>query len=103
MAWQLPPADIRARNQANLAAMGVSQSTNDALLNNTDLHADFGARLRRSAEGAGRQGRRRQLHAAGGEAATETEARFYINQLRMAGVYKKSERIEKLDVAGKSV
>jgi hypothetical protein len=101
LAWQLPPADIRARNQTNLAAIGVSQSTSDALLNNATYTPTLALAFVEALkvldirDGAG------DFTQLASDATTEIEARFYINQLRMAGVYKKNARIDKLDVAGK--
>ena len=101
LAWQLPPEDIRARNHKDLAAMDVSQSTRDAFLGNDSftptLALAYVAALKALGVKAG-AGDLTQL-AAGAE--SETEARFYIDQLRMAAVYnKQGGRIDKLGVAG---
>jgi len=101
LAWQLPPEDIRARNQANLAALDVSQSTSDALLNNRIYSPTMALAFVEALKALGvKDGANAFTQLAAG-AITETEARFYINQLRMAGAYKKQERIERLEAIGK--
>jgi hypothetical protein len=101
LAWELPPEDIRARNQTNLAAMGVAQPTGDALLNNTTYTPTLALAFVEALKALDVKDGSTDFTQLAAQAATETEARFYIDQLRMAGVYKKSERIERLDVAGK--
>jgi hypothetical protein len=101
LAWQLPPEDIRKRNQANLAALDVSQSTSDALLNNRIYSPTMALAFVEALKALGvKDGADAFTQLAAG-ALTETEARFYINQLRMAGAYKKQERIERLEAIGK--
>jgi len=101
IAWELPPADIRARNQANLAALGVSQASTDALLNNTTYTPTLGLAFVEALKGLNVRDGADAFTQLASEAATEIEARFYINQLRMAGVYAKSERIDRIEIAGK--
>lgn len=101
LAWQLPPEDIRARNQANLAALDVSQSTSDALLNNRTYTPTLALAFVEALKALGVKNGANDFTQLASGAVTEVEARFYVNQLRMAGAYKKQARIEKLEVAGK--
>ena len=101
LAWQLPPEDIRARNQANLAALDVSQANSDALLNNRTYTPTLALAFVEALKALGvKDGADAFTQLAAG-AVTEAEARFYVNQLRMAGAYKKQERIERLEAIGK--
>lgn len=101
IAWQLPPADIRARNQTNLAAMNVSQPTSDALLNNTTYTPTLALAFVEALKMLDVRDGADKFTQLASQASTETEARFYIDQLRLAIVYKKTDRIASLDVAGK--
>jgi hypothetical protein len=101
LAWELPPEDIRERNEAELEALGVKESIRDAFLANgaftPTLALSFVEALKTLGvrEGAGDF----TLLAAG--AGSETEARFFVGQLRMAGAYKKTAPIERIDAAGR--
>lgn len=100
LAWQLPPEDIRARNQEDLAAMNVSRSTRDAFLGNGSYTPTLALAFVDALKALGvKEGAGDFTQLAAG-AASETEARFYIDQLRMAAAYGKGERIGKLGVAG---
>jgi len=101
LAWQLPPEDIRERNQANLAALEVSPSTSNALLNNRIYSPTMALAFVEALKALGVKDGAGAFTQLAASAVTETEARFYINQLRMANAYKKQERIEKVEVAGK--
>jgi hypothetical protein len=101
LAWQLPPEDIRKRNQANLAALDVSQSTSNALLNNRIYSPTMALAFVEALKALGVKDGANAFTQLAASAMSETEVRFYIDQLRMANAYKKQERIEKLEVAGK--
>jgi hypothetical protein len=100
LAWQLPPEDIRTRNRNDLEAMNVSGSTRDAFLGNGSYTPTLALAYVEALKALGvKEGAGDFTQLAAG-AASETEARFYIDQLRMAAVYGKSERIGKLAAAG---
>lgn len=100
LAWQLPPEDIRDRNQGDLAAMDVPRSTRDAFLGNGSFTPTLALAFVDALKALGvKEGAGDFTQLAAG-AASETEARFYIDQLRMAKAFGKGERIGKLGVAG---
>jgi hypothetical protein len=87
LAWELPPEDIRARNQKALLGMGVSDANAKALLDNTwytpTLALALVERLKALKVGSGHDA----FVALAATSESETEARFFIDQLRMAHDY----------------
>ncbi len=87
LAWELPPADIRARNAQALGKLGVSSTAANALLDNArftpTLALDFVDALGKLDAAKGRS----EFVTLAASAATESEARFFISQLRMAHAY----------------
>ncbi|MEZ5460857.1 hypothetical protein [Dokdonella sp.] len=87
LAWSLPPEDIRARNEAALHALGVSDANTRALLGNTwytpTLALALVERLKALKVGSGHD----TFVALAATSESETEARFFIEQLRMAHDY----------------
>ncbi len=102
LAWQLPPPDIRARNDKDLAAFGVEQATRDALLNNKWYTPTMALSFVEEMKGLGVREGIGAFAALAARAETETEARFFIAQLRMAHAHAKSgAAIKAIDASGK--
>jgi hypothetical protein len=84
MAWELPPEDVRARNDKELASFEVAQGTREQLLGNRWYTPTMALALVEELKGLGvRKGSSGFVALAAG-AASETEARFFIAQLAMA-------------------
>jgi len=101
LAWELPPEDIRERNQKDLAAMKVDESTRKALLNNSSYTPTLALAFVDALKTLGVTEGADAFAQLASDASSETEARFYIDQLRMASAYGKQHgRIESIDTAG---
>jgi hypothetical protein len=101
LAWQLPPEDIRARNEKDLADMSVDESTRGALLGNATYTPTLALAFVEALKTLGVKEGADGFAQLASDASTETEARFYIDQLRMAHAYGKQHgRIESIEIAG---
>ena len=83
LAWSVPPADLRKRNQASLAAMGVSETVMNRLFANGSYSPSIETALVLALEGLdGVEDRTRLVERAAG-AEDEVEARFYWHSVRL--------------------
>ena len=89
LAWELPPEDVRKRNDAELAALKVDSATRARLLGNRWFTPTIALSLVEAMKALGTSAGANAFcaHAAG--AASESEARFFVSQLRMAQRYGK--------------
>jgi hypothetical protein len=90
MAWELPPADIRARNDEGLAAFDIDQATRNALLDNRWYTPTMALSFVEEMKGLGVRKGTSAFTALAARAETETEARFFVAQLRQARAYAKA-------------
>lgn len=102
LAWELPPEDVRARNDAALAGLGIGQDERERLLGNRWYTPTMALALVEELKGLGvRKGGGGFIALAGG-AENETEARFYIAQLAMAREYAKGgDAVAAIEVPGR--
>lgn len=87
LAWELPPADIRARNDQELASFEISKATRDALLNNRWFTPTMALSFVEEMKGLGVRTGTSAFTALAARAESEVEARFFVAQLRMARAY----------------
>ncbi len=102
LAWSLPPASVRERNEKELATLGVDPATRARLLDNPHftptMALSFVEALRRLGV---REGANAFVALAAG-AQSEVEARFYIAQLRMAHAHaQRAHRITSMKALGR--
>lgn len=102
LAWELPPADVRARNEAALEAFGIDDATRDRFLANRWYTPTMALSYVEALKAlAVRKGATEFTTLAAG-AETETEARFFIAQLRMAHKYAQAgEKIVAIEAPGR--
>jgi hypothetical protein len=102
LAWELPPEDVRARNDSTLAALGIAQDARDRLLDNRWYTPTMALALVEELKGLGvREGAGAFVALAAGS-SSETEARFYIGQLALARDYAKGgESFTAIEPTGK--
>ena len=89
IAWELPPEDIRKRNDATLSGLGVSDANRKALLGNRWYTPTLALAFAEAAKGLGVRTGADAFTRLASKAESETEARFYIGQLVMAKSYAK--------------
>lgn len=84
LVWSLPPEDIRARNQSSLLALGVSDANAKKLLSNPWYTPTLALALVERLKGLNVKAGHNEFVALAATSGSETEARFFIEQLRMA-------------------
>jgi hypothetical protein len=90
LAWELPPEDIRKRNDAALKAIGVSDANRKALLGNRWYTPTLALAFVEALKATGVKSGADALAGLAAKSESETEARFYIGQLVMAQHYAKA-------------
>ena len=89
LAWDLPPEDIRARNDKELAALTVDEAPREKFLNNRWYTPTMAISFVDALKELGVHDDANALVALSANAASEVEARFFIAQLRLAQSYAK--------------
>ena len=89
LAWDLPPEDIRERNDKDLTAMTVDEGTRKKLLDNRWFTPTMALSFVEALKGLGVRDGANALAALAATSTNEAEARFFITQLRMAQSYAK--------------
>lgn len=84
LAWSLPPEDIRAMNDKDLAALGVDAASRSSLLGNRWYTPTMALSFVEAMKALGVHEGASAFTALAAGAQSEVEARFYIAQLRMA-------------------
>ena len=87
LAWDLPPEDVRKRNDAELATLGIAEGNRRALLGNKWYTPTMALAFAESFKQLGVKAGGDAFVALAAKAETESEARFYIAQLVMAKQY----------------
>jgi hypothetical protein len=77
LAWDLPPQDLRARNEKALQAMGCDEDTAERLLDSPVFSPTLATELVEALQGLGEVEGRAVLVALAAGARNEAEARFY--------------------------
>lgn len=102
LAWDLPPADIRERNDADLAALTVDGGTRTQLLDNRWYTPTMALSFVEALKGLGVRDGDTAFTALAASSQNEAEARFFIAQLRLAQHYvKEGGVIVAMEVLGK--
>ncbi len=87
LAWDLPPEDVRKRNDEALGALGVSAGARGALLGNRWYTPTMALAFVESLKALGAKSGAEAFVALAAKSESESEARFYIAQLVMAKQY----------------
>ena len=102
LAWDLPPEDIRERNDKELAAFKIDQAARAKLLDNRWYTPTMALSYVEALKGLGVHEGTTAFTVRAGGALSETEARFFIAQLRMAQKYaKEGDAIVSMAAPGK--
>jgi hypothetical protein len=101
LAWDLPPQDIRDRNAKELAALKIDEATRAKLLNNRWYTPTIALSFVEAMKGLGARDGSTAVTALAAGAQSESEARFFVAQLRMAQSYGKSDAIVSMEALGK--
>lgn len=89
LAWSIPPASVRERNDKELKALGIASKTRSRLLDNPRFTPTMALSFVEAMKQLGvREGANAFASLAAG-AQTEVEVRFYIAQMRLARRYAK--------------
>jgi hypothetical protein len=83
LAWDLPPEDLRTRNEKALEAMGCDAGTVEALLDNRAYAPTLATELVEAVQDLGEVEGRPVLVALAAGARNEAEARFYRSSVRL--------------------
>ena len=83
LAWDLPPEDLKARNQKSLKAMGCDDDTVEKLLGSAAFSPSLGTELVVALESLGELKDRAALVKLAAGAENEAEARFYRSSVNL--------------------
>ncbi|HET7845757.1 MAG TPA: hypothetical protein VFL14_16505, partial [Xanthomonadales bacterium] len=87
LAWDLPPEDVRKRNDQALTTLGIAAGNRSALLGNRWYTPTMALAFVESLKALGTKGGGDAFVALAAKSESESEARFYIAQLVMAKQY----------------
>ena len=102
LAWELPPEDVKKRNDAELAALKVDEATRAKLLGNRWFTPTLALSYVEATKALGKSSGANAFTALAAGAASESEARFFVAQLRLAQRYgKEGDAIADVIILGK--
>jgi len=102
LAWDLPPQDVRERNAKDLAALKVDDATSAKLLNNRWYTPTMALSFVEAMKALGVSTGSSAFAALAAGSQNESEARFFVAQLRLAGRYaKEGDAIVAMESTGK--
>jgi hypothetical protein len=100
--WDLSPGDLEARNEAKLAAMGITGRTVRDFFRTPSFTPTLATALVSALDKLGDAHGRAAVIAATPSIASEVQARFVVNALRMLSAYdKRGDRIVEIRMSGR--